>query len=376
MTDRHMRAARLTGVRRIQCTEIPVPEPGPDEMLVRVLATGVCGSDLAAYRGTHPYKRAPVVLGHELSAVVERLGSRVAGFAPGDMVCAAAFSHCGSCVHCRAGAVNLCGDKRSISHLDWSGSFAERAVLHQNMAYRLPARLDPFLGALVEPLSIGLHAMRLAGAARRRSVAVLGGGTIGLACVIAARVLGFGRTVCVDRGSVKGELALKAGADAFVDAGTAEPAAAALRELGGPAELVVVAAGYPGVVEQAQRLVAAGGSILVVSYFDTPVPVDLNALVGREVAVLGSALSTAGDFAEVIDWLDRGLVAPGFLISHSFALDEVSAAMELMDTQGTRTGKIMIRADTVDTADADTTERTEHTDLTDLTHLTDLEARR
>ncbi|MFI2778362.1 zinc-binding dehydrogenase [Streptomyces sp. ALB3] len=342
-----MRAAVLTGRRILEYRETPAPEPGPGELLVRVSATGICGSDLAAYRGTHPYKKAPAVLGHEFSGTVVRVGGEVTGFAPGDRVCSAAFSHCGSCAECEGDAPHLCTRKRNLSHLDWTGSFADLVVLHPNMAHRLPPGMHPLAGALVEPLSIGRHAMRLADVAGAdRRVAVLGSGTIGLSCLVATRALGRATVACVDIGAAKGVTARGLGADAYVDAREGDPVAGVRDALGGPADVVVIASGYPGVTDQALRTVRPGGVVVIVSYFDGPHPVDLNSLVGREVTVRGSALSTPRDFDEVIEHLATGSVDVLPMITHHFGLDDAASALRLMDRADVPTGKIMIHVST------------------------------
>ncbi|MFD5141920.1 zinc-binding dehydrogenase [Streptomyces sp. NPDC058401] len=339
-------AAVLTTARLIDHQAVPTLEPGPGEILVDVAASGICGSDLAAYRGTHPYKTAPTVLGHEFSGVVRAVGAEVTGFAPGDLVCSAAFSHCDDCPECLRGHANLCSRKRNLSHLGWTGSFADQVLLRPNMAHRLPAGLHPVAGALVEPLTIGYHAMRLAGPGAGRSILVLGSGTIGLSSLVASRQLGYGQAVCVDLGPEKGNLALAVGADAYVDARAGDVAARSIRALGGPADVVVIAAGYPGVTDQASRAVRAGGDIIVVSYFEDSPSVDLNALVGREITLRCSALSNPDDFDEVISWLEGGRFDPLPLITHHFPLAEAGAALLLMDRAGAPTGKIMLHVST------------------------------
>ncbi|MFJ5045405.1 zinc-binding dehydrogenase [Streptomyces sp. NPDC088719] len=341
-----MKAAVLTGCRTIAHQDTATPGHGPGELLVRVDATGICGSDLAAYRGTHPYKTAPAVLGHEFSGTVVAVGEEVTGFAAGDRVCSAAFSHCDACAECLSGAPHLCTRKLNLSHLDWTGSFAELVVLRPNMAHRLPPGLHPVAGALVEPLSIGLHAVRLVGEGAGRGVLVLGSGTIGLSCLIAARQLGHAAVVCVDIGPQKGGLARGLGADAYVDAHEGDPVPAALEALGGPADVVVIAAGYPGVTDQALRAVRPGGDIVIVSYFEDRHPVDLNALVGREVTVHGSALSTPRDFTEVIDRLAAGTLDVLPMVTHNFALADAGSALGLMDRADVPTGKIMLHVTT------------------------------
>ncbi|QNP76172.1 alcohol dehydrogenase catalytic domain-containing protein [Streptomyces roseirectus] len=353
-----MRAGLLTAPRVLDPHALlDVPEPGPGELLVRVLASGVCGSDLAAWRGTHPYKVAPVVLGHEFCGTVTRLGLQLpydqGEFAVGDLVCSAAFSPCDGCAECRRGAPHLCADRRNLSHEGWQGSFAEYVLLRRNMTHRLPPGTDPVAGALVEPLSIGLHAVRLAGPGAGRALAVLGSGTIGLSCLLSARRLGFGPAVCVDAGPAKAALAAAAGADGYVDARTGSPSPGEVADLivrqlaGERPEVVFVAAGYPGVLDQAVAAVRPGGTIVVVSYFDAPVPVDLNALVGREARLLFSSLSVPDDFRRIISWLADGSLDPLPLVTHHFPLERIEEAMAVLDRPAppgaAPTGKVMLR---------------------------------
>jgi len=340
-----MEALVLTEPGTLAPKRLPVPEPGPGELLVRVRATGVCGSDLAVYRGTHPYKRAPIVLGHELAGTVERVGAGVAGFAPGDRVCAASFSHCEHCRACRAGRAHLCEAKATLCHRGWNGSFAEYVLLRENMAHRLPDGIGWQVGALVEPLSIGLHAVRIAAQEPGRELAVLGSGNIGLCCLIAARRLGF-RTVCVDVRPAAGATALALGAAAFVDAREGDVAGAVRGAIGGPADAVIVAADYPAVCEDALGIAAPGGRAVVVSYFGARDPaVPLNALVGAEMTLTGSALSTPAEIAEVIGWLAAGEIDPRPLIAHVPDLGGAGAAFAQMDSGAGRTGKIVVAVD-------------------------------
>ncbi|MFJ7900010.1 zinc-binding dehydrogenase [Streptomyces sp. NPDC096198] len=340
-----MNAAVLTADRTMEYREVPVPEAGPGELLVRVAASGICGSDLSAYRGLHPYKKAPVVLGHEFCGRVVATGPGVDRFSAGDLVCSSAYASCDTCPPCRTGATHLCRNRTNLSHLGWEGSFAELVLLRENMTYRLPAGLDHEAGAMVEPLSIGLHAMRLADATGGPAVTVLGTGTIGLACVVAARRLGFGPVHCVDRGPGKGDLARSVGADGYVDVDQEElrPGSAALTP--GGSDITVIASGHPGVVTDAAAITRPGGQVIVVSYFGGPQDVDWNSLVSAELTVRFSALSTAADFEEVIGWLDRGEVDPVSLVTHRFPLHDAAAAMHLMDEAAGTVGKILLQVD-------------------------------
>jgi threonine dehydrogenase-like Zn-dependent dehydrogenase len=336
-----MHAAVLTATATMDYTTVAVPEPGPGEVLVRVAASGVCGSDLATYRGSHPYKRPPIVLGHELAGVVERSGPGVTRLAPGDRVCSWAFSPCDRCEHCRAGDVHLCPDLRAINHTGWDGSFAEYVLLRENMTFVLPPSVPLSAGALVEPLSVALHAVRRAPAGAER-IAILGAGGVGLCCLVAARRLGVRRIACTDLGDGKRALAERLGADAYVDAADGDAGDRLRAALGGPADAAIVAAGQPEAMRDAADAVARGGTIVVVAYFDGAVPVEMNRLVREEKAIVPSALCTAADFAEVIGWLERGEVDVEGLVTHRFPLREAPAVLRMLDGGDVEAGKVLI----------------------------------
>lgn len=326
-----MRACVLAATGELRLCTLPMPSIGPRELLVRVLATGVCGSDLASYRGTHPYKRAPAILGHELCGIVERVGDGVVRLAPGDLVCAAAYSPCDACARCREGSPHLCKDKRSLSHEGFDGSFAEYVKLAENMAFKLCADLDPAVGALVEPLSIAAHALRLAGPARGAALAIVGTGSIGLCTLIAARALNYGAVVCLDSSPEKGELALAQGAAGFVNVRAPDAPRRALELLGGQADAVAVSSGHSAALDDAARLVRPGGRIVVVSYFAHRVLVDLNAIVGREVTIVGSALATPRDVADVVAWLEVDGLDPSGIVRGRFSLEDATQAMHAVE---------------------------------------------
>jgi 2-desacetyl-2-hydroxyethyl bacteriochlorophyllide A dehydrogenase len=336
-----MRAMVLTESRQIQPRSLPLPEIGPREVLVRVMATGVCGSDLATWRGTHPYKRAPATLGHELSGVVVRCGVDVSSMRRGDRICASSYGWCGQCVPCTKGRPQLCAARVNLSHRGLAGSFAEYLVLREEMAFQLPSGVDFSRGALVEPLSIGVHAVRLAGPRLGARLLILGCGTIGLSCCLVARSLGFARIVCTDADAAKGKLAAGAGADVFLDAG-GRVVEEALLALGGDADVTIVASGHSRALQEATEVTRPGGEVIVVSFFGGPAPVPLDDVVRREISVRGACLSTPVDFTDALDWIAKGTIDPLTLVTHHFALEEAARALQLMDAGQPGVGKILL----------------------------------
>lgn len=335
------RAAVLTGVGRVESMALDLPPLGATEALVQVEVTGLCGSDMAVYLGTHAYKTPPIVLGHEFSGIVRGVGSSVTSLKVGDRVCAASFSQCERCEYCLSGAIHLCRQKLNICHREWHGSFSEYVVVRENMASVLPPDIDADTGALVEPLTIALHAMRLPATLENRTVAIVGSGSIGLACLLCAKVLGAERVVCVDKGDLKRSLTLSLGADGYVDAENGDSVGQVLSHVRAGADITVVACSYPEVMSNAQRMTRPGGEVVVVSYADPDASLCLNDYLRSEISVRFSYLSNKADFEDVISWIASGRIDPNTLVTHRFSLSEVAFGVELKRAHPEDVGKVL-----------------------------------
>ena len=192
-----MQAARLSQPGTIRVDEVARPAPGPGDVLVRVEATGICGSDRHMFRGEYP-TALPVTLGHEFCGVIEALGPGATRLQSGELVTADPNIGCGYCAACRAGRVNLCASLQAIG-VTRDGGFAEFVAMPETQAIGLPAGLDPLLGAFSEPLACCLHGLDVAAIRPGDSVVVLGGGVIGLLMVQLARLAGAGVVVLSTR---------------------------------------------------------------------------------------------------------------------------------------------------------------------------------
>jgi L-iditol 2-dehydrogenase len=188
-----MLAARLQAAGRMVIEEVPRPAPGPHDLLVRVEACGICGSDRHMFRGEFPTAK-PVTLGHEFSGIVVEAGEAVSGFAAGTRVTGDPNISCGQCEACRAGRPNLCVALSAIG-VTRDGGFSEYVLVPEGQAVALPAELDPLHGAFTEPVSCCLHAIDVARIPKGGSVLILGGGVIGLIMVELALQAGAGQVV-------------------------------------------------------------------------------------------------------------------------------------------------------------------------------------
>lgn len=278
-----MRAVRLQAVGRIEVVEVPTPAPGPGEILVRVLAAGICGTDRHLFRGEFPCAP-PVTLGHEFCGEVTAVGTGVRQ-APGTRIACDPNIACGVCDQCLRGRVNLCVHNIAIGiHRD--GGLADYATLPAHRA--LPVGdLDPLHAAFAEPLACTLHGLDIGAPVPGERVIVLGGGVIGQLAVQLARNAGA-EVMLVTRHPAKRALAERLGATA-----TAATEAEALARLGGGAELILDCAGVAATVEMAPRLTRAGGRIVILGVLPKGEKVRIEPfdLLFREVQLLHSFIN-------------------------------------------------------------------------------------
>ena len=253
-----MLTARLLAPGHMVIEEVPRPVPGPNELLVRVEACGICGSDRHMFRGEFPTAR-PVTLGHEFSGIVEEAGAEVEGFRIGVRITGDPNIGCGACGYCLAGRPNLCHGLSAIGvHRD--GGFAEYVIVPESQAAALLPGLNPLHGAFCEPVSCCLHAIDVARIPRGGSVAILGGGVIGLLMVELALQAGAGTVVLATRQAPRRELALTLGATHVVDA--AEGDAGFARVLPHGADVVLECAGVAATFSQSVRVARRGGTVV------------------------------------------------------------------------------------------------------------------
>ena len=332
-----MRAAVFRGVRRMPVEPVPDPVAGPGDIVIDVRACGVCGSDLHAYTSGMFAGGDGQVMGHEFAGEVRDVGERVRDIAVGDRVTAVPIQPCGTCARCRAGLGHLCAvwDTRSIA-FGLPGGFAERvrvpeAALGRNV-HRLPDGLAFEAGALVEPLSVAVHAVRQAEPEPGGSAVVLGLGTIGLhiAQVLAAR--GVSPVIGVDRSPLRRSVAAGLGVTVVDDA-------AALDDEG--SGLVFEVTGAAALLRRAVEVVRPRGTVVVVALYERPGELDANVLVHKEVTMRGTAMVTAEDFRTSLGLLSSGRAVAAPLITHRMPLDGIAEAFETQMDPAT-TIKVMI----------------------------------
>jgi L-iditol 2-dehydrogenase len=325
-----MQAARLFGIGDMRVGPLAEPVPGPGEVLIRVEAAGICGTDRHLFRGEFPC-RPPVTLGHEFAGIVVGRGSGV-DLNEGVRVTCDPNIFCGTCDACRRGRVNLCENNVAIGiHRD--GGFAGYACIPAHRAIVLPDDLDPVLGAFCEPLACTLHGIDLGAPKPGERVIVLGGGVIGLLAVQLARNAGA-EVMLVTRQASKRDLAKKLGAGATV----ADPDQA-LKIWPQGADLVLECAGVGETVAMAPRLTRAGGRIVVLGVLPKGemVAIEPFDLLFREIQILHSFLNPFTQ-SRAAAMIAGGSIAIAPLISRVIPLSEAAEAI----ANPPRTGEVKV----------------------------------
>ena len=324
-----MKALVLEEYKRFEFKDVPEPETGPDDVLVEVKACGICGSDVHGMDGSTGRRLPPVIMGHEAAGVIAKVGPQVQGWKAGDRVTFDSTIYCGQCEFCRRGRVNLCDNRRvlGVSCADYrqDGAFAQFVAVPEHILYRLPEGLKFERAAMVEALSIALHAVNRTPRQAGDAVAVFGAGMIGLLVIQALRLAGAGRIIAVDIEPEKLALARRLGADETIDASDADAAAEVLRLTGGRgADAAFEVVGVPPTVDAAVRSVRKGGSVTLVGNVSPKVELPLQTSVTRELTLYGSCASS-GEYPACLDLIARGRIDVDALMSAVAPLAEGAA---------------------------------------------------
>lgn len=305
-----MKALLLSQYRKLEVTDLAVPEPAPDEVLIRVAACGICGSDVHGYDGSSGRRIPPIVMGHEAAGTIAAVGRNVGGLEQGDRVTFDSTVYCGECPNCRRGDINLC-DRREVLGVSCgdyrrAGAFAEFVAVPARIVHRLPGKLPFAEAALLEAVAVALHAVSLAPVSSGDTALVVGAGTIGLLLQQALRVAGCSRVFVTDVDATRLRLSTELGATAVF------PATDLSREIskatnGAGVDLAIEAVGKGETVNAAIDSVRKGGSVVLVGNVSPEITLPLQKVVTRQIRLQGSCAS-AGEYPRAIELLASGAI--------------------------------------------------------------------
>jgi L-iditol 2-dehydrogenase len=314
-----MNALLLRQYNKLELVDFPKPAIAPDELLVRVKACGICGSDVHGLDGSTGRRIPPLVMGHEAAGIVEEIGSAVKNLRPGDRVTFDSTISCGACFYCRRGQINLCDNRQvlGVSCGDYRrhGAFAEFVAVPERISYRLPDTLSFERAALIEAVGVAVHGVGLAPVRLGDTGVVVGTGMIGLLVVQALKLAGCGRVIAIDIDDAKLRTAAGLGADELVNS-KAVDAPARVRELtdGRGADIAMEVVGATQPLQTALNCVRKGGTIVLVGNISPNVELPLQPVVTRQINLIGSCASS-GEYPVCIDLLSRGAIRVDPLIS-------------------------------------------------------------
>jgi L-iditol 2-dehydrogenase len=321
-----MKSLLLSAYNHLEIADLPVPVLAPDEVLIRVRACGVCGSDVHGYDGSSGRRIPPIVMGHEAAGTVASVGAEVREYSEGDRVTFDSTVYCGQCAYCRRGQINLC-DKRQVigvSCADYrrQGAFAEYVAVPQRILYRLPDAVTFAEAAMLEPASVALHAVRLSEPEGGETALVIGAGMIGLLTLQAARAAGCARVFVADVDLTRLQLARRMGADEILHCSGDELAAEVLRLTAGEGvDRAYEAVGRNETVAAAIAAARKGATVTLIGNIAPEVTLPLQAVVTRQLRLQGSCAS-AGEYPQAIELIASGRMQVQPVITAVAALEE------------------------------------------------------
>lgn len=327
-----MKAMVLTEYKKLELAEIPVPELGPDDVLVQVKACGICGSDIHGYDGSTGRRIPPLVMGHEASGIVASVGSGVSDLKSGTRVTFDSMVWCGKCHFCYRGQMNLCDNRRvlgvSCGEYRRYGAFAEYVAVPRHIVYELPDAVSFEHAALIEAISVAVHAAERTPVSLGDTAVVVGSGMIGLLVIQAIKLAGCSRVIATDLNASRLKVARSLGADFTINAAEEDvPARVAELTGGRGADVALEVVGATATIKSAIDSVRKGGTVTLVGNISPNIDLPLQSVVTRELNVLGSCASS-GEYPACIKLLETGQIQVDPLITAKATLEEGPAWFE------------------------------------------------
>lgn len=337
-----MKAAVFHGKYDLRVEELQIRQPEAEEVVIKIEACGVCGTDLHIYEGAEGAAQCvpPTVLGHEFSGTVFQVGEGVKNFKPGDRVCVDPNDMCGNCYYCRIGKAHFCENMIGIG-TTIDGGFAEFCTVREKQVYRIGESLSFAEGAMAEPVACCLHGMDLAGVKTGDVVLITGGGTIGLIMLQLARLSGAAKILVIEPVEAKRELALKLGADIAIDPFNQDVEDILKIQTGGHVDVSIECVGLKNTVTDAIRYVSRGGTVMLfgLTHPDCEIPLKPFDVFKREIVLKASFINPYTQ-SRAVALLKAGKINVRELITDKVKLKDINRVFE--DKSYRSRGKIII----------------------------------
>jgi L-iditol 2-dehydrogenase len=341
-----MKSLLLSEYNHLEIADVPLPVVGRGEVLVRVEACGICGSDVHGFDGSTGRRIPPIVMGHEAAGTVETVGEGATKYKKGDRVTFDSTIYCGECQYCKRGQINLCDNREviGVSCGDYRrhGAFAEYVVVPERIMYPLPMDFSFEAAAMLEAVSVALHGVKVSQVTGGETALVIGAGMIGLLTLQAARAAGCKRVFITDVDETRLKLARQVGADETLHCSGAELVAEVMRLTGGNGvDITLEAVGRNETVAAAIDCTRKGGTVTLIGNIMPEVTLPLQKVVVRQLRLQGSCASS-GEYPEAIELIANGKIQVKPLITAVASLEEGPRWFERLHSREPNLMKIIL----------------------------------
>lgn len=341
-----MKAVYVDDAYTVVVKDVDIPEISANEVLIKVKVAGICGSDIHTYKGLHPFRKPPVIIGHEIAGEIVKVGAAVTKFKLGDRVTVEPQLGCGTCEYCLTGKVNYCVNRGAPGIGNWYGAMAEYFSAPEQMTFKLPDDMNYEQGVLVEPFAVGVHAVRKADIGVGDKVAVLGAGPIGLLAMAAAKAAGATTLLVTDVMDYALHSAVKMGATHTLNImDKPEWMSEAKALVGGEFDKVLIAAGVPGIIDQSLALLRKGGRMVTIAMFHGTQTFDIHNLQNQEKEIIGCMTYTREDTIAAIDLIGAGAINEEAIITHRLTYEQAAEGFRLVDKKEDSSLKVLVTFD-------------------------------
>jgi L-iditol 2-dehydrogenase len=337
-----MKAAFVVDKEKVEIREIDIPKINSNEVLIKVKTVGVCGSDLHLFRGTHPTRKPPAILGHEVAGDIIEVGNQVRNLKVGDRVTVEPHKVCGECEFCKQGLANLCVAKINPGNPGWNGTFAEYFNAPAQVVHKISDKVSYETATLIEPLAVAVHAVGRITVKPKDTLVILGSGTIGLLTLIAARESGYQNIICTDTQDFNLSMAKGEGAKLVLNP-LQDDVVAKVREFtaGRGADAVLILANAKNIIDQASSIVRKRGEIGIVAMITEKIPVYPQNFVTNEITLFGSVTYETKDFLKAAKMVNNGLNLQNF-VTQRLSLDDSQKALSILSDKKENVVKVIV----------------------------------
>jgi L-iditol 2-dehydrogenase len=337
-----MKAAFVVDREKIEIREIAIPQIKSDEVLIKVKTVGVCGSDLHLFRGTHPVRKPPAILGHEVAGDIIEVGNQVRDLKVGDRVTVEPQQGCGKCEFCHQGMVNLCLQRISPGTSGWNGTFAEYFNAPAQVVRKIADNVSYEMATLIEPFAVAVHTIDRITVKEKDTIVILGSGTVGLLTLVAARESGYRNIICTDTQEFNLEMALRQGAKLGLNP-LQEDVVAKVREFtaGRGADVALIMADAKNIIDQASSVVKRRGEVGLIAMINEKIPVYPLNFLSNELTLFGVASYGTKDFLKATEMINNGLDLTDF-VTQKLSLDDSQKALKLLSDKKENVVKVIV----------------------------------